>query len=211
MLDWIDFARLNAPRFGIHIHICSRFFSVFVSDPMKFFELRSESRATTERIKEAENKAEAVPEKARFAWDVARIKLEAYFDRNLSQVNQIFYFAVIVMIIGFSFVLWAVRLSVGQPKVTPISLVAAIAGTIPEFIGTTFMVVYRSTMAQANNFMSVLERINTVGMAVQVLDSMPDGEAKNAVRGQMTLRRKRRERCCGAQGNTFSSPITSLA
>ena|SRR5450755_261399 len=90
------------------------------------------------------------------------------------------------MIVGFSFVLWAVRLSVGQPTVTPTSLVAAIAGILSKFIGTTFMVIYRSTMAQANNFMSVLERINTVGMAVQVLDSMPDGEAKNAIRGQMT-------------------------
>jgi len=41
-------------------------------------------------------------------------------------------------------------------------------------IGVTFMVIYRSTMAQANQFMEVLERINTVGMAVQILDTIPN-------------------------------------
>jgi hypothetical protein len=38
------------------------------------------------------------------------------------------------------------------------------------------MVIYKSTMTQANEFMVILERINTVGMAVQVLDSIPEGE-----------------------------------
>jgi hypothetical protein len=49
---------------------------------------------------------------------------------------------------------------------------------ITQFIGVTFMVIYRSTMARANQFMEVLERINTVGMAVQVLDSIPEKEAE---------------------------------
>jgi hypothetical protein len=51
----------------------------------------------------------------------------------------------------------------------------------------TFMVIYRSTMSQANAFMQVLERINTVGMVVQILDSIPDAEAqlKNATRADL--------------------------
>ena len=50
------------------------------------------------------------------------------------------------------------------------------------------MVIYRSTMAQANGFMTVLERINAVGMAVQILDSMPEGtDLKNSTRAQMVL------------------------
>jgi hypothetical protein len=49
------------------------------------------------------------------------------------------------------------------------------------------MVIYRSTMAQANRFMEVLERINTVGMAVQILDSIPEAEAqlKNSTRAEI--------------------------
>jgi len=35
------------------------------------------------RIREIEEKAEKQPEKVRYAWDLARTKMEAYFDRNL--------------------------------------------------------------------------------------------------------------------------------
>jgi hypothetical protein len=49
------------------------------------------------------------------------------------------------------------------------------------------MVIYRSTMSQANEYVSVLERINTVGMAMQILDSMADGksELKDTTRAQI--------------------------
>lgn len=42
-------------------------------------------------------------------------------------------------------------------------------------------------MRQANEFMSVLERINTVGMAVHELDRIPDRqeELKNGVRAYL--------------------------
>jgi hypothetical protein len=137
------------------------------------FERRRSLRLLDERIQRAEALARAEPAKAKFAWDVASVKLEAYFDRNLSQVNQIFYVSVTVMMVGFVFVLWAALLSLGQHAVTPTSKVAAIAGIVAQFIGATFMLIYRSTIAQATAFMLVLERINTVGMAVQVLDVMP--------------------------------------
>jgi TRADD-N domain-containing protein len=64
-----------------------------------------------------------------------------------------------------------------HPEVTPAAKVAALSGIITQFIGATFLVIHRSTMAQANEFMTVLERINTVGMAVQVLDSIPETNA----------------------------------
>jgi hypothetical protein len=122
----------------------------------------------------AESNVEKEPEKARPAWNLAQIKLEAYFDRNLQQVNQIFLVAIGVMCVDFGFVLTGVVMSFHGTKITPVELVASGAGIITEFIGATFMVIYRSTMAQANEFMSILERINTVGMAVQVLDSIPE-------------------------------------
>ncbi len=42
-------------------------------------------------------------------------------------------------------------------------------------------------MAQANEFIAVLERINTVGMAVQILDSIPEDqvELKNSTRSNL--------------------------
>lgn len=124
---------------------------------------REKEAVAEKKIEQIETKAEKEPEKTRFAWDLARVKLEAYFDRNLSQVRMIFYVAVGVMVIGFAFILWGVAIAIRKPEFIKTSYSAAISGIITEFIGVTFMVIYRSTMAQANQFMEVLERINTVG------------------------------------------------
>ena len=150
--------------------------------------LRTQSLAQTiALIEKAEQRAESEPTKAKPAWDLARVKLEAYFDRNLFQVNQVFWLAVVMMIVGFGFVLAAVMMSLNHSEVTPAAKVAALSGIIIQFIGATFVVIYRSTMAQANEFMSVLERINTVGMAVQVLDSIPETNSalKDKTRAQI--------------------------
>jgi hypothetical protein len=156
---------------------------LWISSRMKSIRLRAE-----EKLAEATAKVRGSPEVARFAWDLARFKLEAYFDRNLYQVNLVFWVAVFVMLVGFCFVIAGVALSYTQPRLTPATEVASVAGIITQMIGATFMVIYRSTMAQANEFMSVLERINTVGMAVQVLDSLPDGtDLKNATRANLAV------------------------
>lgn len=138
------------------------------------------------KIADLQLQAKQNPEKAKFAWDLARVKLEEYFDRNLIQVNLVFWVAVFVMIVGFTFVLAGVVLSYSQPKMWTTSMVAAVSGIITQFLGATFMVIYRSTMAQANEYMSILERINSVGMAVQVVDSLPDGtDLKNEARASV--------------------------
>ncbi len=139
---------------------------------------RSKAAQIEKKIEQAEIKAEEQPDKAKYAWDLARVKLEAYFDRNLLQVNTVFTVAVVVMCVGFGSVVVGAFLSYHEPQITPASMVAGISGIITQFIGATFMVIYRSTMTQANQFMAVLERINTVGMAIQVLDSIPDSETK---------------------------------
>jgi hypothetical protein len=139
------------------------------------------------RIENAESRAEQAPEKAKFAWELATVRLEAYFDRNLSQVSQVFWLAVVVTTVGFFFILWGIVASLNQPQFTARAVIAGVAGVITQFIGATFLVIYRSIMAQANEFIAVLERINTVGMAVQVLDSIPEDqvELKNSTRSNL--------------------------
>jgi putative ubiquitin-RnfH superfamily antitoxin RatB of RatAB toxin-antitoxin module len=136
------------------------------------------------KIEALEKKAEEEPDKARPAWDLARVKLEAYFDRNLLQVKMIFYVAVLVMLAGFGFILWGLHAAVINPAQVKLALIASASGVITQFIGLTFMVIYKSTMLQATQFMSVLERINTVGMAVGILDPIKDenGELKDTTR-----------------------------
>ena len=138
------------------------------------------------RTKAIEAEADAQPDKVKFAWDLARVKLEAYFDRNLSQVKSIFWVSVGVMIVGFGLVSYGVVIGLSHPE-GKAAYVSAVSGILTEFIGATFMLIYRSTMAQANSFMAILERINTVGMAVQILDTISDGEVqlKNQTRSEI--------------------------
>jgi hypothetical protein len=148
------------------------------------YERRRDVRIQQVRIVSLEKKADEEPEKVRFVWDLATVKLEAYFNRNLNQVKAIFFIVVVVMAMGLGFILWGLHAALVAPDHVTVALIAAASGVITQFIGLTFMLIYKGTMLQATQFMSVLERINTVGMAVQILDSMHDdvGELKDETR-----------------------------
>lgn len=130
-----------------------------------------------ERIALAESRAETAPEKAKPAWDLARVTLEAYFNRNLSQINYIFWLSVCVMIVGFGIIIWGISQAIQTPNALVPATIAGAAGIITEFIGATFLFIYRSTIRQASSYAETLERMNSVGMAMQILDTIPD-EAK---------------------------------
>lgn len=131
-------------------------------------------KKSRENISKAESKVEAEPEKVKPFWNLARITLESYFNRNLSQVTYIFWLSVIVMIIGLVIIAWGISQSIKSPNIITPAIIASIVGVITEFIGATFLFIYRSTIEQAIKYSQTLERINSVGMAMQILDTMPD-------------------------------------
>nr|WP_315596127.1 hypothetical protein [uncultured Cupriavidus sp.] len=137
-----------------------------------------ESKATRERIERVEEKAIANPEKPQLAWDLARTKLESYLDRNLAQVRSIFWLTLIVMLAGFLFILYGLNLAIGRPESLPVAVVGAASGVIISFIGGSFLLIYRSILSQSKEYVTVLERINAVGMAVQVIANIPDDNAQ---------------------------------
>lgn len=165
------------------------FYSVlFVTGSVYFFLRFAQHEALTQqqqdRLGKLEEKALQEPEKASYAWDLARAKLEAYFDRNLSQVKAIFWMAVVVMVAGFGFIVWGLQKAIATPEHVTIAIIGAASGIITQFIGLTFMAIYKNTMEQATRYVSVLERINTVGMAVQILDAIDEqsSELKDVTR-----------------------------
>ncbi|MGR0480410.1 MAG: TRADD-N-associated membrane domain-containing protein [Candidatus Electronema sp. V4] len=134
------------------------------------------------KIEIVEERFREHPEKPQFAWDLARSKLENYLDRNLSQVRSIYWLTLLVMLCGFGFVLFGLSQAAQQPDKLPVSIVASASGVIISFIGGSFLLIYRSILAQSKEYVTVLERINAVGMAVQVIASIPDsnGELKHS-------------------------------
>jgi hypothetical protein len=80
------------------------------------------------------------------------------------------------MLVGFGIVIYGVGLSLRPGVSAEPSRLAALSGIVTGFIGATFIWIYRSTMRQADEFMNILERINTVGMGVQILESISEHE-----------------------------------
>ncbi|MBW4538987.1 MAG: hypothetical protein KME43_07540 [Myxacorys chilensis ATA2-1-KO14] len=123
------------------------------------------------------------PSKAKPVWDMAQITLESYFNRNLSQIRWIFWLSVIVMSLGFVLILYGVALGYQTPNGNWIvAAIGGVAGVITEFIGATFLFIYKSSIQQADKYAEILERMNFVGMAMQMLDSIAeqDKDAKSS-------------------------------
>lgn len=115
------------------------------------------------------------PDKAKPVWDMAQLTLESYFRRNLSQIQWIFWLSIVVMTLGFLLILYGVALSYQNPRENWIvGAIGGIAGIMTEFIGATFLYVYRSSIEQAGKYAEILERMNIVGMSMQILDSVAD-------------------------------------
>lgn len=134
---------------------------------------RSES---VERIEKVEDEFRRNPEKPQLAWDLARSKLENYLDRNLAQAMWIFWLTIFVMAAGFTVVVIGLVKALDQPSALAVSIVSSASGIIISFLGASFLLIYRSVAEQTRSYVSVLERINAVGMAVQVLATVTDDE-----------------------------------
>lgn len=137
-----------------------------------------DQRVREQKIETVEERLREHPERPQLAWDLARVKLENYLDRNLSQVRSIYWLTLIVMFCGFGFVMYGLFQVSQNPEKLPVSIVASASGVIISFIGGSFLLIYRSILAQSKEYVTVLERINAVGMAVQVIASIPEANAE---------------------------------
>lgn len=53
------------------------------------------------RIEEVEKRIQADPKQTQAAWELARVKLESYLNKNLNQIKSIFWLTIFVMVVGF--------------------------------------------------------------------------------------------------------------
>ncbi len=76
------------------------------------------------------------------------------------------------MLVGFIIIGYGVIRVYQSPDNFRPSIVVTVSGVVVEFIAATFLLIYRSTMEQAKEYVNILERINAVGMSVQILDNV---------------------------------------
>lgn len=150
------------------------------------FEYRKQN-VKSEALYALEERVRSDNSEPQLAWDLARIKLESYLDRNLRQVSSIFYLTLLVMIFGMALICVGVGRSIYAPNATTPAILAALAGVLVQMIGGTFLLVYRSTMAQAKDYVIVLERINAVGMSINILEGIESAtELRDTARVQLS-------------------------
>ncbi len=99
------------------------------------------------------------PEKILPIWDLANYTLQKYYNKNLSQVNSIYKLSVAVMVLGFALIVSILVATVYFKIDMKLDSIGIIAGIITEFIGATFLFIYKSTIKQALQHSNSLEEI----------------------------------------------------
>ncbi|WP_353189207.1 hypothetical protein [Pandoraea pnomenusa] len=126
------------------------------------------------KVASAELAAKEAPHSIAPAWDVARARLERHIDLNLSQSTWIFGLALMLFIFGFALIVWGLYSYSTNGNEKWLTVISSTTGSIVTIVGSSLLVLYKATSQQAVEFVQVLARINAVGMAMQILDSIPD-------------------------------------
>jgi hypothetical protein len=165
---------------------------------------RAEQQAI-QKVERAEAAVETAPEKTRPLWELSSARLELYFQRNLSQIRSVFWITVMVLLAGFGLISYGVSRAFSGAPIQAATLTTA-SGIITEFIAATFLVVYKSTLTQGSAFVEALERINAVGMALQIAESIPETEGLLKYQAKATLSAKLLDVFVRPQSNTDKKP-----
>lgn len=113
-------------------------------------------------------------------FEAARRKIQYYMHENLNQVRWIFWLTLVAMFLGFLIILSGAGLAIIiQDQLAP-SIVVTLSGVLVEFLGATFLVIYKSTMEQAKGYVNILDRINAVGQSVKLVGEIdPSKRSEN--------------------------------
>ncbi|MBK9176869.1 MAG: hypothetical protein IPM46_11155 [Flavobacteriales bacterium] len=127
-----------------------------------------------QRIALAAEKVEQNPTKVVPVWEFANTMLLEYYQKNLLQVRSIYRVILGCMVVGFLLIIAATISATFEIIDSDFRPIALWAGIISEFIGATFLFLYRSIMSQALEYTKSLEKMNDVGMALKIIDSIPE-------------------------------------
>ena len=111
-----------------------------------------------------------------------RLKIQYYMHENLAQEKWIFRLSSAAIGIGFILIVAGIVLAF-QSALTggqflP-SVVATLSGVIVQFIGRSFLWVYKSTTEQAAHYVGILERIYAVHMSQLLIEPIFNDDIRN--------------------------------
>lgn len=151
----------NFPNYSKLFETISAVFGVIAAFLILGISLYQQAISTSEQQKiilRVEERVREHPKETQAAWELARIKLESYLTRNLSQIRWIFFLCLLVMTTGFVIIGYGITQVYKSPQNFNPSIVVTISGVIVEFIAASFLLIYKSTMEQARDYVNILER-----------------------------------------------------
>lgn len=117
------------------------------------------------------------------AWEVSKATTDKYWQAARSQNAMIFGVSLIVSLFGFIVMSVGIIYAIAQQGVGikawsgPGGL-ATVAGMLTQFIGATFLLMYRSTVQQMGQFRIALQRLNDVAIACTVANAIDDSSTE---------------------------------
>jgi hypothetical protein len=88
------------------------------------------------------------------------LKIQYYMHENLKQGQWIFWITLLLMATGFLAIVCGIVLALQGQAETLITVTVTAAGALAQLIGATFLIVYKSTMEQARDYINILDRIH---------------------------------------------------
>src|SRR6266487_3232743 len=113
-------------------------------------------------LKQIKEKRDQEPGNVALDWDYGQAKIEVYIDDNVEQMKKIFNCSMIVMSVGGLLIFISIIIALievlftKQPSILTPAAISGFAGIITEFIGATFLFIYRSTIQQASSYIKTL-------------------------------------------------------
>jgi len=135
-----------------------------------------ESNEIEDKIDKAKQNISEKPKDITPVWDLAYYTLQKYYNKNLSQINSIYKLSIAVMTLGFLLIISILITTIYFQIEVRLESIGIIAGIITEFIGATFLFVYKSTIKQALQHSKSLEDINKLGMSIKIIESITESE-----------------------------------
>lgn len=127
-------------------------------------------------INSAKNDIIENPKKALPLWELANSYLQKYYNENLNQIKSIYILSLISLISGFLLILILVIMAPILKLDIEHFDIGIIAGIITEFIGATFLFIYKSTISQGLEYSNSLNKTNNIGMSIKILESIESTE-----------------------------------
>lgn len=132
-----------------------------------------------QKINEAETEAEQNPESNRAIWEVNYYQLVRFIEINREQNSKVFRLSIWMILFGLLLICGGLArdfLYVPSVQTSAASWAAIIAGLVTQFIAATILVLFRSVVQQTMEYFKTVERMASIGVAINILDNLPTGE-----------------------------------